>query len=176
MASQQWRDHRYVLTDDFVLMIVFGELWASSHTGQAAWQRAEHSSRAADNKPIDSTSRWSWATGRTENLKCSIHGFQKRPQDRSITARCVWSSSFCPRTNSSWEEKEGGGERGRTAASQTERKLFTMKAKMWRKRPFYLIPSCSCLVAQQVKDVCVGCFPSPAVVRWCPAGAAIEAE
>lgn len=42
------------------------------------------------------------------------------------------------------------------AASQTDRKLFTMKAKMWRKRPFYFIPSCSCHVAQQVKDVCGG--------------------
>lgn len=26
LASQQWQDHRYVLTDDFGLMIVFGEL------------------------------------------------------------------------------------------------------------------------------------------------------
>lgn len=30
VASQQLQDHRYVLTDDFVLMIVFGELWAAT--------------------------------------------------------------------------------------------------------------------------------------------------
>lgn len=127
----------------------------SSYTSQAAWQRAEHSPRAADNKPIDSTSRWSWATGKTEDLKCAIHGSQKDHMtglsQRSASGRPLSTLAPIPPGN-----KRKAGERGRTAASQTERKLFTMKAKMWRKRPFYLIPSCSCLVVQQVKDVCGG--------------------
>lgn len=73
-----------------------GCIWRalSSSASRAAWQGAEHSSRAADNKPIDSTSRWSWATDKTENLKRAIHG---RRKDRGIgQSQRVCSSSFWP--------------------------------------------------------------------------------
>lgn len=77
----------------------------------------------------------------------------KRPQDRTVAVRLV--VLFMPLDQFALGIKGRRGWGGRAAVSQTDRKLFTVKAKTWRKRPFYSIPSCSRRVAQQVKDVCV---------------------
>lgn len=99
----------------------------------------------------------------------------KRPQDWAIAARLL--VLFLPSDRFALGIKGGRGGEGKGSSITNRQKVVYDESKDVEEEALLFNPQlllwCG---ATSERCVCGGCFPPPAVGRWCPAGAVIEAE